>query len=100
MIECSDISKHACVACHGLQSNINAQGFRSLREGEAVDFDVEGGPDGRCKAINVTGPGGAAPQVGYVTLPHSNAHSRLNLSQLEQLASWLAGILRSAHQVP
>lgn len=44
------------------QSNINAQGFRSLREGEAVEFDVEAGPDGRCKAINVTGPSGAPPQ--------------------------------------
>lgn len=44
------------------QSNINAQGFRSLREGEAVEFDVEAGPDGRSKAVNVSGPGGAPPQ--------------------------------------
>lgn len=44
------------------QSNINAQGFRSLREGEPVEFDVEAGTDGRCKAINVTGPSGQAPQ--------------------------------------
>lgn len=46
-----------------LQSNINTQGFRSLREGEPVEFDVEGGPDGRNKAVNVTGPSGSAPQV-------------------------------------
>lgn len=45
------------------QSNINSQGFRSLREGEPVEFNVEAGPDGRSKAVNVTGPAGAAPQV-------------------------------------
>ena len=46
-----------------LQSSIQAEGFRSLREGEEVEYEVEEGPDGRTKAINVTGPGGAAPQV-------------------------------------
>jgi protein lin-28 len=45
------------------QSSIHAEGFRSLREGEEVEYEVEEGPDGRTKAINVTGPGGAAPQV-------------------------------------
>ncbi|KAL6757803.1 putative nucleic acid binding protein [Haematococcus lacustris] len=44
------------------QSNINAPGYRSLREGEPVEYDVEPGLDGRQKAINVTGPGGVAPQ--------------------------------------
>lgn len=38
-------------------------GFRSLREGEEVEYDIEVGPDGRSKAINVTGPSGAAPLV-------------------------------------
>lgn len=37
-------------------------GFRSLRLGEAVEFNVEEA-DGRIKAIDVTGPGGAPPQV-------------------------------------
>ncbi len=46
-----------------LQSSIRAEGFRSLREGEFVEFDVEPGEDGRNKAINVSGPGGAAPLV-------------------------------------
>lgn len=45
------------------QTNISSEGFRSLREGEAVEFEVEAGPDGRSKAVNVTGPGGAAPEV-------------------------------------
>ena len=45
------------------QTSINAEGFRSLREGEEVEYEVEAGPDGRTKAISVTGPEGAAPQV-------------------------------------
>lgn len=43
------------------QTSIQVDGFRSLREGEEVEYDVEEGPDGRTKAINVTGPSGAAP---------------------------------------
>lgn len=44
------------------QTNISSEGFRSLREGEAVEFEIEAGPDGRSKAVNVTGPGGSAPE--------------------------------------
>lgn len=44
------------------QTNIQAEGFRSLREGEEVEFEVEAGPDGRKKAIQVSGPEGSAPQ--------------------------------------
>lgn len=46
-----------------VQTSIEAEGFRSLREGEDVEFDVEESPDGRTKAVKVTGPEGAAPQV-------------------------------------
>ena len=46
-----------------IQTSILAEGFRSLREGERVEFDVEVSEDGRAKAINVTGPGGLPPQV-------------------------------------
>ncbi|CEO99911.1 CSD domain-containing protein [Plasmodiophora brassicae] len=38
------------------QTAIHAQGFRSLAEGEQVEFEVEKGEDGRIRASNVTGP--------------------------------------------
>jgi len=44
------------------QTSIKTDGFRSLAEGEAVEFIVEAGDDGRTKAIDVTGPNGAPPQ--------------------------------------
>lgn len=44
------------------QTSIHAEGFRSLREGEAVEFEVESSDDGRTKALSVTGPGGAFVQ--------------------------------------
>ena len=44
------------------QTAIQTEGFRSLREGEAVEFLIESSDDGRAKAIQVTGPGGAPPE--------------------------------------
>lgn len=44
------------------QSSINAEGFRSLREGEEVEFAIETTEDGRTKAVQVTGPEGEPPQ--------------------------------------
>ncbi|CAI7913091.1 unnamed protein product [Closterium sp. NIES-53] len=41
------------------QTSIKAEGFRSLDENEDVEFTIETASDGRTKAINVTGPGGA-----------------------------------------
>ena len=53
-----------CVdGCRLSQSSIDAEGFRSLRENEPVEFIVEEGEDGRTKAVHVTGPDGAPPQV-------------------------------------
>lgn len=49
-----------------LQTSIITEGFRSLAEGEPVEFYVESGDDGRTKAVQVTGPAGAPPQVGTV----------------------------------
>lgn len=44
------------------QSAIQCDGFRSLREGEPVEFLVEMSEDGRAKAVQVTGPNGAQPE--------------------------------------
>lgn len=44
------------------QSAIQSEGFRSLREGEPVEFFIETSDDGRAKAVQVTGPNGANPE--------------------------------------
>ena len=50
------------------QSNIKSNGFRSLGEGEKVEFKVETSEDtGKRYAVEVTGPGGAEPK-GWATL--------------------------------
>lgn len=54
-----------------LQSSIDAEGFRSLRENEPVEFVVETSEDGRTKAVNVTGPDGAPPQVSHRPIQYS-----------------------------
>lgn len=46
-----------------IQTCIEAEGFRSLRPGEPVEFSVERGDDGQLRAIKVTGPQGVPPQV-------------------------------------
>lgn len=43
------------------QTSIYSEGYRSLAEGEEVEFEVYEEPGGRTKAVNVTGPNG-----GYV----------------------------------
>lgn len=44
------------------QTNIIAEGFRSLADGEKVEFETETDDTGRSKAINVTGPDGVEVQ--------------------------------------
>lgn len=67
--------------CH--QTSIRAEGFRSLREGEAVEYDLEIGDDGRNKAVNVTGPDGAPPQGAPKRIP-VQAPRRHHLQQPQQ----------------
>eukprot|EP00486_Rosalina_sp_Unknown_P008514 CAMPEP_0201580312 /NCGR_PEP_ID=MMETSP0190_2-20130828/42790_1 /ASSEMBLY_ACC=CAM_ASM_000263 /TAXON_ID=37353 /ORGANISM="Rosalina sp." /LENGTH=186 /DNA_ID=CAMNT_0048016125 /DNA_START=55 /DNA_END=612 /DNA_ORIENTATION=- len=52
-------------------SEIQAQGFKSLAEGEAVEFQIVQQDDGRRKAINVTGPNGTNVQ-GQKRMPQNN----------------------------
>jgi len=40
------------------QSSLHAKGFRSLAEGEQLEFDIETDNTGKRKAINCTGPNG------------------------------------------
>ncbi|EFJ05215.1 hypothetical protein SELMODRAFT_187582 [Selaginella moellendorffii] len=44
------------------QSSIHADGFRSLKDGEAVEFTIDRSEDGRTKALDVTGPEGSFVQ--------------------------------------
>jgi len=44
------------------QTEIRSEGFRSLADGEKVEFKVIKDQNGRLKAIDVTGPGGAEVQ--------------------------------------
>lgn len=53
-ISCDDGSDDVFVH----QSEIHAQGFRNLEEGEKVEFDVEDQGNGKKRAKNVTGPNG------------------------------------------
>ncbi|CAK8576753.1 unnamed protein product [Lathyrus sativus] len=41
------------------ESDIQTDGFKSLAAGESVEYHVKSGPDGRSKAVQVTGPDGA-----------------------------------------
>ena len=45
------------------QTEIQAEGFRSLADGESVEYVEEKDDNGRVKATKVTGPGGANVQV-------------------------------------
>ena len=66
-----EATRHCCsviaILKPSVQTSIRAEGFRSLRESEQVEYDLERGEDGRGKAINVTGPHGAPPQVLQLT---------------------------------
>ncbi|PHT39640.1 hypothetical protein CQW23_18494 [Capsicum baccatum] len=59
---CSDVEiKHLNIRPG---SRIRSEGFRSLAEGESVEYEVENGSDRCTKAVGVTGPDGAAVSGG------------------------------------
>ena len=60
LIEEDDIDDGKDVFVH--QTEIQAEGFRSLADGEPVEYFVETDDSGRSKATKVTGPGGANVQ--------------------------------------
>lgn len=68
-----------------LQSSIDAEGFRSLRENEPVEFFVETSEDGRTKAVNVTGPDGAPPQVSDPRYSIKSSKLHRALAQLPRI---------------
>lgn len=45
------------------QTSIVSNGFRSLADGEEVEFEIGDDPNGRARALNVTGPGGDPVKV-------------------------------------
>jgi len=65
------------------QTVIHAEGFRSLGEGEQVEYNTETDSAGKIKAIDVTGPSGAyvkgAPKPNY-SQPRRNYNDRNNYS--------------------
>ena len=48
-----------CVQIFVHQRSVHRTGFRSLHEGEPVEFDVTVTAEGKLEAVRVTGPGGA-----------------------------------------
>ena len=47
------------------QSSIQSEGFRSLGDGESVEFAIDSDDSGRTKAIDVTGPNGTLVQGSF-----------------------------------
>eukprot|EP00486_Rosalina_sp_Unknown_P009689 CAMPEP_0201593084 /NCGR_PEP_ID=MMETSP0190_2-20130828/190801_1 /ASSEMBLY_ACC=CAM_ASM_000263 /TAXON_ID=37353 /ORGANISM="Rosalina sp." /LENGTH=185 /DNA_ID=CAMNT_0048052151 /DNA_START=112 /DNA_END=669 /DNA_ORIENTATION=+ len=47
------------------QTEIKADGYRTIHEGEELEFEIVTQDDGRRKAINVTGPKGAFVRGGF-----------------------------------
>uniref|UniRef100_A0A803NG35 CSD domain-containing protein n=1 Tax=Cannabis sativa TaxID=3483 RepID=A0A803NG35_CANSA len=64
------------------QSSIKSDGFRSLSENEAVEFQVVLAEDGKTKAVDVTGPDGSSLQaVENLGISQGSALRQLNFSQ-------------------
>ena len=53
---------------HALQSSILSDGYRSLAEGEDVEYEVGADQNGRPRAVNVSGPNGQPPKVTNINI--------------------------------
>ena len=59
------------------QSGIVMDGFRSLADGEQVEYTLQTDNDGRVRAVDVTGPNGARPQGAPRSPPRTSRRTRL-----------------------
>ena len=81
------------------QSDLHSEGFRSLREGETVEFGLDFTPDGRQKAVNVTGPSGEFVQASRNRVAVSTAAQRASLGP-PQLRGSAAVFVRYSGSTP
>ncbi|KAF5205357.1 Cold shock protein [Thalictrum thalictroides] len=51
------------------QTAIRSEGYRTLAEGDTVEFEIEKGTDGKLKAVDVSGPGGVNVRSSDRTTP-------------------------------
>merc|ERR1712216_676204 len=56
------------------QTEIHAPGFRSLADGESVEYKVSVTDDGRMRAVDVTGPDGEYVQGAQRSMSHDDEY--------------------------
>jgi len=84
------------------QTSILCSGYRSLREGEPVEFDMDDSDDGRMKAIQVTGPDGAEPLGSGATDPYMEGRgsTRYTSEPYSGLGRFSSGLQLVVHNIP
>lgn len=69
------------------QSSIKADGFRSLAEGEQVEFAISESEDGRTKAVDVTGPDGSFVKAAAAFLERRESERALHFVKYQGLGN-------------
>jgi len=85
------------------QTSILCSGYRSLRDGEAVEFDTDDSEDGRLRAVQVTGPEGAEPLGASGSDPYMDGRassSRYTSEPYSGLGKFSSGLQLVVHNVP
>eukprot|EP00210_Caulerpa_lentillifera_P001849 g1778.t1 len=98
------------------QTNIQSSGFRSLREGEAVEYEAIVSNDGRLSAVQVTGPEGReplgaqrdSPFSGYSDMDRGNSEysgksyneNRYSSEPNTEMGSFSSGLQVVVHNIP